>query len=305
MTVRELETGDGAAARRLWDELGGWYRNTSATADTDVDRAIGRLLRQSARGGRVRRSVPAEGGWVAFSKGSLVGWLYARVDAEHNYAVPLLPLDEPTGALEDLLSSVREWFRQQGVRRFLLDVPAGRPDLRAIAQRDGRILWHRGVLDRDLSPLPAASASPAPVREFRRGDLASAQTLFGRRHPEATPPPIPVAFLDLRGGLFRDPAWELERSVWVAGPRLNLLGVAGGTHRPRSPTGFLGPWVLAESADPRVVTELLGTVLAWLRQVGAQRVRTTVPTPPNEDAEALLAAGFSQVAESDLYELKA
>lgn len=136
------------------------------------------------------------------------------------------------------------------------------------------------------------------------GDVAPAQSLFGRRHPETPPPPIPVAFLQLRGSWFRDPAWDLQRTIWIAGPRQDLLGVAGGTHRPRAPIGFLGPWVLSEAASPPVATELLSAVLNWLRGVNAERVRTTVPTPPGDDAQALLRAGFTAMAESDLFELK-
>ena len=305
MSVREFDAGDGQPARRLWDDLGGWYRNTSPASDNDVDRAIGRLLRQAGSGSRGRRRLPAEAGWVAVSGGSLIGWLYARADAEQNYVVPLVRPDDTSGAFEALLAPARSWFLTEGARRFVVDIPGGRPDLQAVAQRGGRVLWHRSVYDRDVSPLPSASAVPVAVREFRRGDLAAAQSLFGRRHPEPTPPPVPVAFLELRGGVFRDPAWELERAVWVAGPRPGFLGVAGGTHRPRSPTGFLGPWVLSEAASPPVISELLGAVLTWLRQMGAQRVRTTVPTPPSDDAKALLSVGFSPIAESDLYELKA
>jgi hypothetical protein len=304
MAVREIQSGDGQTVRRLWDELGGWYRNTSPTSDGDVDRAIGRLLRQAMTGRHPRRGSPADAGWVATSQGSVTGWLYARADPEQNYIVPLVPPEDTTGAFANLLVPAREWFRNQEARRFVVDVPEARTDLRVVTQPGGRVLWHRAVLDRDLTPLPTASAVPATVREFRRSDVGPAQSLFGRRHPETLPPPIPVAFLDLRGSWIRDPAWELQRTVYIAGPRQDLLGVAGGTHRPRAPIGFLGPWVLSEMASPPVVTELLSAVLTWLRSVGAQRVRTTVPTPPGDDAQALLRVGFAIMAESDLFELK-
>ncbi|MGC2288701.1 MAG: hypothetical protein WA688_02440 [Thermoplasmata archaeon] len=305
MPVREFTSGDGQPARRLWDELGGWYRNTSPASDGDVDRAIGRLLRQSITGHRPRRGEPAEGGWIAHTNGSVVGWLYARADPEQNYIVPLVPPEDTTGALEALLVPAHEWFLNQSARRFVVDVPDGRADLRVAVQRGGRVLWHRAVLDRDLGALPSGWAVPATVREFRRSDLSAAQTLFGIRHPEKPPPPIPVAFLELRGGWTRDPAWELQRTIWLAGPRRELLGVAGGTHRPHAPIGFLGPWVLAETASPPVASELLGAVLSWLHGAGAQRVRTTIPTPPGDDAQTLLRSGFSTMAESDLFELKA
>jgi len=304
MSVREFASGDGQTARRLWNDLGGWYRNTSPTADGDVDRAIGRLLRQSISGRRPRRGEPAEGGWIAESQGSPVGWLYARADPEQNYIVPLVPPEDTSGAVEALLVPAREWFRHQAASHFVVDVPEGRADLRSVAQRGGRVLWHRGVLDRDVSPLPSTSAVPVAVRGFRRSDLSAAQTLFAIRHPEKPPPPIPVAFLELRGSWMRDPAWEIQRAIWIAGPRRGLLGVAGGTHRPRAPIGFLGPWVLAEAASPPVATELLEAVLSWLQGVGAERVRTTIPTPPGDDAQALLRSGFSTMAESDLFELK-
>ncbi|HLY76637.1 MAG TPA: GNAT family N-acetyltransferase [Thermoplasmata archaeon] len=304
MPVREFTSGDGQPARRLWDDLGGWYRHTSPTSDADVDRAIGRLLRHALSGRRASRGEPAEAAWVAESNGSWIGWLYARADPEQNYIVPLVPSEDATGAFDSLLAPAREWFHHQEAGRFVVDVPDGRADLRTVARRTGRVLWHRAVLDRDLRPLPAASAAPATVREFRRSDLAAAQTLFGIRHPEKPPPPIPVAFLELRGAWSRDPAWELQRTVWIAGPRNALLGVAGGTHRPGMPVGFLGPWVLSEAAGPGVETELLGAVLTWLRDVGARRVRTTIPTPPGDDAQRLLRAGFSTLAESDLFELK-
>jgi hypothetical protein len=304
MPVRELEAGDGQTARRLWDDLGGWYRNTSPTGDGDVDRAIGRLIRHSMSGRRLRRGTPAEGGWVVESGGKVVGWLYARTDPDQNYIVPLVPPEEHEGALEALLATAREWFAAQQAERFVVDVPASRPDLRVAAQRGGRALWHRAVLDRDLSPLPAASAVPPTVREFRRSDLANVQALFATRHPEKPPAPIPVAFLELRPGWVRDPAWELQRTVQLVGPRQELLGVAGGTHRPHAVIGFLGPWVLAEAASPPVATELLGAIVAWLRNVEAQRVRTTIPTPPGDDARKLLGAGFTTMAESDLFEMK-
>jgi hypothetical protein len=304
MPVRELGSGDGQPARKLWDDLGGWYRNTSPTSDGDVDRAIGRLLRHAMSGRRPRRGQPAEAGWVATTNGSLVGWLYARADPEQNYIVPLLPPEDTSGAFEQLLVPAREWFLNQQASHFVVDVPEGRPDLRAVTHRLGRVLWHRAVFDRDLRPLSATAAVPSAIREFRRSDLAAAQSLFGRRHPEKAPPPIPVAFLELRGSWGRDPAWELQRTIWIAGPRGDLLGVAGGTHRPQQPIGFLGPWVLSEAASPPVVTQLLGAVLGWLSEAGAQRARTTVPTPPGDDAQALLRSGFATMAESDLYELK-
>jgi hypothetical protein len=304
MSAREFASGDGQTARRLWDDLGGWYRNTSPTSDGDVDRAIGRLLRRSLSGRRPRRGEPAEGGWMAESGGTPVGWLYARAEAEQDYIVPLVPPEDMTGAFEAMLDPAREWLRNQAARRVVVDVPEGRADLRAVVQRGGRVLWHRAVLDRDLSPLPSASAVPTLVREFRRSDLSAAQTLFGIRHPETPPPPIPVAFLELRGGWMRDPAWEIQRTVWIAGPRRELLGVAGGTHRPRAPIGFLGPWVLSERASPLVATELLAAVITWLRGTGAQRIRTTIPTPPGDDARMLLNSGFSTMAESDLWQLK-
>jgi hypothetical protein len=304
MSVREFASGDGESARRLWDDLGGWYRNTSPTADSDVDRAIGRLQRSAMSGRRPRRGTPAEGGWVAESGGSMTGWLYARVDPEQNYVVPLVPPEDPSGALDALLGPAREWFRARDASRFVVDVPSGRTDLQLVAQRGGRALWHRAVLDRDLRPLTSVSSVRALIREFRRSDLAGAQTLFGRRHPGTPPPPIPVAFLELRGGWTQDPAWEIQRTIWLAGPRQDLLGVAGGTYRPRASIGFLGPWVLAESATPPVADELLGAVIRWLREVGAQRVRTTIPTPPGDDAQTLLRSGFSAMAESELVELK-
>jgi hypothetical protein len=304
MSVRELASGDGKSARRLWDDVGGWYRNTSPTSDDDVDRAIGRILERASSGRRRRRRDPAEAAWVAESHGSLVGWLYARADPEQNYIVPLVPPEDRTGALTDLISPAREWFLNEEASRFVVDVPASRAELRVAVQASGRVLWHRAILDRDLSLLPSASATPASVREFRRSDLSAAQTLFGIRHPEKAPPPIPVPFLELRGGWMRDPAWDLQRTIWVAGPRRDLLGVAGGTHQPRAPIGFLGPWVLAESASPPVAIELLGAVLSWLREGGAQRIRTTIPTPPGDDAQTLLRTGFTTMAESDLFELK-
>lgn len=304
MHVRELTTGDGQNARRLWDDLGGWYRNTSPTGDADVDRAIGRLIRQSVSGRRPRRGAPADGGWVAESGGKIIGWLYARTDPDQNYIIPLVPPEETSGALDALLSPARAWFAEQQTDKFVVDVPVSRPDLRALAERTGRALWHRAVLDRDLTPFPTGSPLPATVREFRRSDLPTVQALFDRRHPEKPPAPIPVAFLELRGSWGRDPAWELQRAILLAGPRQQLLGVAGGTHRPHAPIGFLGPWVLAEATSPPVATELLGAVVSWLRGVGAQRVRTTVPTPPGTDARMLLSSGFSTMAESELYELK-
>jgi hypothetical protein len=302
MTVRSIAAGDGPSVRRLWDELGGWYRNTSPAGDADVDRAIGRLIRHpiSAR----RRKLPAEAGWVAESGGKVVGWLYARTDSDQNYIVPLVPPEETSGALEALLTAARGWFTEVQAAQFLVDVPVSRPDLRAAAQSRGRVLWHRAVLDRDLSPYPSASAVPATVREFRRGDLSNVQALFEARHPEKPPTQIPVAFLELRGGLFRDPAWDLQRSILLAGPREQLLGVAGGTHRPKTPIGFLGPWVLAQAASPPVAVELLGGVVSWLSSVGAQRVRTTIPMPPSDDARTLLCQGFTVMAESDLFEVK-
>lgn len=305
MPVREFETGDGPTARRLWDDLGGWYRNTSPASDQDVDRAIGRLVRDSSGRSRARRSTTAEGAWVAVSNGNPVGWLYARTDAEQNYVIPLVPPHDTSGLFDDLLSPAREWFLRQGAHSFFVDVPGERRDFRTVAQRDGHVLWHRAVFDRDLTPLASGPSLPSTVRGFRRADLLAAQSLFTRRHPEATPPPIPVAFLELRGGWLRDPAWELQRAIWVAGPPDDVLGVAGGNHQPRSPVGFLGPWVLSERASPPVVHELLGAVMDWVQGVGGQRVRTTVPIPPNDDAQALQAAGFSILAESDLYELKA
>ncbi len=303
MPVREFASGDGQPARRLWDDLGGWYRNTSPTADVDVDRAIGRLLRRSTSGRRFRRGTAAEGGWVADVHGSMVGWLYARTDPDQSYVVPLVPPEDTSGALDPLLSAARDWFRDQQVLRFFVDAPEGRADLHAAAERTGRVVWHRAVLDRDLAPLPSAPAVPASTRQFRRSDLPNVQALFQARHPEKSPPPIPVAFLELRAGWIRDPAWEMQRTIWLAGPRKEILGVAGGTHRPHAPIGFLGPWVLAEAASPPVVTELLGAIVSWLRGVGAQRVRTTIPTPPGDDARALLHHGFATMAESDLFEI--
>lgn len=304
MTVRELGIGDGKAVRRLWDELGGWYRNTSPASDSDVDRAIGRALRQAASGSRPSRRTPAEGNWVSVVGSEITGWLFARADPEQNYVVPLVPPEDTTGALKEMLTAAREWFRNESARRFMFDVPTTRPDLRAMALDGGKILWHRAVLDRDLTPLPSTGGLPETVREFRRSDLAAAESLFGRRHPEKPPPPIPVPFLELRGGWFRDPAWELERAIWIAGPRGDLLGVAGGTHRPKTPIGFLGPWVLAQTASPPVAASLLGAILSWLAGVGALRVRTTIPTPPSDDAQFLLRSGFSVMAESDLFEMR-
>ena len=304
MPAREIGARDDQPARRLWDDLGGWYRNTSPAGDPDVDRSIGRLLRHAKSGRRPRRGEPAEGGWVAESNGAVTGWLYARADPEQNYVVPLVPPEDTTGMLEELLALAREWFLNQEASSFFLDVPDGRPDLRAVAQRRGRVLWHRAVLDRDVTPPTFNAAAPGMVRAFRRSDISAAQILFGVRHPEKPPPPIPVPFLELRGGWIRDPAWELQRSIWVAGPRTALLGVVGGTHRPKAPIGFLGPWVLAETAGPLVAAELLGSVFSWLRGVGAGRVRTTIPTPPGDDAQMLLRSGFTTMAESDLFELK-
>ena len=305
MPVRELESGDGPALRRLWDDLGGWYRNTSPTSDNDVDRAIARLLRHSAGGLLRRRATPAEGAWVAVTNGVPVGWLYARADEEQSYILPLLPPDDSTGNFDALLLPAKEWFLRQGARRCVVDVPGERVDLRRVVQREGRILWHRAVFDRDLAPLAGTPALPSTTRGFQRSDLSSVQALFARRHPEPTPPAIPVAFLELRGGWFRDPAWELQRAIWVAGPRMDILGVAGANHRPRSPIGFLGPWALSERASLPVIHDLLSVALGWVRGVGGERVRTTVPTPLNDDARALQAAGFSVLAESDLYELRA
>lgn len=304
MPVREPGLGDGQALRRLWDDLGGWYRNTSPTSDTDVDRAIGRALRQAASGRRLSRRKPAECSWVSVSDSKLTGWLFARADPEQNYIVPLVPPEDTTGAFESMLDPARVWFRQESARRFVVDVPTTRPDLRSVAVKGGKILWHRAVLDRDLSPLPSTGALPETVRDFRRSDLAAAESLFRTRHPEKPPPPIPVAFLELRGGLFRDPAWEMERAVWVAGSRGNLLGVAGGNHRPRAPIGFLGPWVLAQAASPPLATSLLAAVLSWFERLGARRVRTTTPTPPSDDAQVLLRSGFASMAESDLFEIR-
>lgn len=299
--ARPFAQGDGPAARQIWDDLGGWYRNTSPTADSDVDRAIARLL-GTAAGRRRWGSAPAEAGWVSDSDGRMRGWLYARADPEQNYLVPLVGPEEDPPTVEALFDLAREWFRRQGAERFVVDVPAGRGGARPVSLRTGQVLWRRAVLDRDLSPLPAASAVPVSLREFRRSDLLAAQALFAARHP--TPlPPAPVPFLELRGGWFRDPAWELQRGIWLAGPPKGLLGVAGGTHRPSSTLGFLGPWVLAEAASPPVARELAGAVVGWLRAVGAQRVRTSVPTPLGDDAAMLTQMGFVTVAESDLFEL--
>lgn len=305
MTVRPLGSGDGRELRRLWDDLGGWYRNTSPASDADVDRAIGRILRQTATGRRPRRGVPVEAAWVAVSGKSIGAWLYARADPEQNYVVPLVPPGDPAGDLPDLLGSARTWFLGEEARRFVMDVPEGRSDLLSAVQPAGRRLWHRQILDRDLSQPVPAPPGPSGVRGFRRSDLASTQSLFGARHPEKLPPPIPVAFLELRGGWFRDPAWDMQRSIWIASPKRELLGVAGGTHRTGSAIGFLGPWVLAEGVPTSVPEDLLSTLAAWLLGTGAQRVRTTVPVPLNSDAESLIPLGFAPMAESDLYELRA
>lgn len=305
MTVRELGAGDGQAVRRLWDDLGGWYRNTSPASDADVDRALGRILRQVSGGRRPRRGAPAEAAWVALSGSSIVAWLYARAEPEQNYVVPLIAPEDPTGSLADLLGSARTWFLAQEARRFVLDVPEGRTDLQRVAEDSGRRLWHRQVLDRDLSGLAPTSAAPSIVREFRRSDLAAAQSLFGARHPEKLPTPIPVAFLDLRTGWFREATTDVQRGIWVAAEKKELLGVAGSTHRPGAATGFLGPWVLAERSTPVMAEDLLSSLIAWLRSAGAHRVRTTTPVPLNSDARALLPLGFHSMAESDLYELRA
>ena len=304
MQIRKLTAGDGPTARKLWDDLGGWYRNTSPAGDDDVDRAIARIVRRSTSSRLPRRGNPDDGGWVAVSGGNVVGWLYARSDPDQSYIVPLLPPEQSADALEGLVTSARTWFADRQIDKFVVDIPASRPDLRAMAQRGDQLLWHRAVLDRDLAPFPSASAVPATVREFRRSDLPTVQALFDARHPEKPPAPIPVAFLELRGRWGRDPAWELQRSIFLVGPRPELLGVAGGTHRPKAPIGFLGPWVLAQTASPPVVTELLEAVTGWLRGTGAQRVRTTTPSPPGDDARALLSCGFSSMAESDLFELR-
>lgn len=304
MSVREFAAGDGPSARRLWDELGGWHRNTSPAVDADVDRTIGRLLRRPGWTGLRRRAPPSEGAWVAESRGDLQAWVYARADPEQNYIVPLVPPEGAAGVVERLMDLVREWFRSRGVDRFVVDVPTGRSDLHSAFQREGRILWHRAILDRDLGTSPTDSGGPGEVRPFRRPDLAAAQSLFKFRHPEASFPPIPVAFLELRGGWVRDPAWEMERSIWIAGPTERLLGIAGGTYRYGAPYGFLGPWVLAPSTPASVASRLLGAVFDWLRALGARRIRTTVPMPPGEDARTLERNGFSTLAEGDLFELK-
>ncbi len=305
MTVRELRAGDGEAVRRLWDDLGGWYRNTSPASDADVDRALGRILRQAAGARRPRRGTPAEAAWVALSGGSIVAWLYARAEAEQNYVVPLIAPEDPSGSLEELLGSARTWFLAQDARRFVMDVPEGRAELQTAAEESGRRLWHRQVLDRGVSEASPSPSGPSVIREFRRSDLAAAQSLFGARHPEKLPPPIPVAFLDLRSGWFREATTDVQRGIWVAAAKRELLGVAGSTHRPGAAIGFLGPWVLAEAATPAMAGALLSTLIAWLRSAGAHRIRTTSPVPLNSDARALLPLGFQPMAESDLYELKA
>jgi hypothetical protein len=304
MPVRPIAAGDGETVRRLWDDLGGWYRNTSPSSDEDVDRAIRRLQRHPTSSRRRRRGGTAEAGWVFESSGRVAAWLYARADPEQNYVVPLVPPEDAHGALDGLLDAAHQWFRQEQVERFVVDVPAGRPDLRTAAQQQGRPLWHRAILDRDLSPFPSGSPDGGTVRDFRRADLANVQVLFDRRHPDRPTAPVPVAFLQLRSGWFGDPASELQRAILIAGPREQLLGVAGGTHRSNAPIGFLGPWVLSENAGAAVALDLLGGVSEWLRGVGAQRVRTTVPTPPGDDAQMLLRAGFATLAEGDLFEIR-
>ena len=193
MEVREFASGDGQSVRRLWDDLGGWYRNTSPASNGDVDRAIGQLLRQALTGHGPRRGNPAEGGWVATSHGSITGWLYARADPEQNYIVPLVPPEDTTGAFAALLGPAREWFRNQEARRFVVDIPDGRPDLRAVAQPAGRVLWHRAVFDRDLNPLPTVSAVRAAVREFSRGTShrRSPSSVGGTRRPRRLRFPSP------------------------------------------------------------------------------------------------------------------
>jgi hypothetical protein len=303
MALAALASGDGPAARRLWEDLGGWYRTTSPASDRDVDRAIDRLLRSPGRR-RTRRSGPAEAAWIWRSNGVPTGWLYARADAEQNYIVPLLAPEGGPEVLGRLLVPAREWFRNEGAHQFFVDVPVARTDILRAVEAEGRPRWRRSVDGRDLSPVPGSSSVPGPVREFRRSDLGPVQALFEQRHPEPLPPPIPVAFLELRAGWFRDPAWELERAVWVAGASSRILGVAGGTHLPGSPIGFLGPWVLSEEATVPILASLLESVIGWLRVAGAREIRTTVPTPPSEDARALRTFGFVSVAESELYELR-
>lgn len=300
MAVRPFVAADAEAARALWLDAGGWYRETSPVSLSDVDRVLHRL---SVGRGRFSRG-PDDAAWVASDGGRVTGWAYARSEADQRYAVPVVaPGAVDAGALGGLFDSVAQWFRIRRASGFLLDVPTARADLRAIAVRRGKVRWRRLVFHRPVTANDRAPAASSAVRAFRRADLPAAQKLFQARHPEPSPPPVPVPFLDLQGGVFRDPAIDLDRAVWVIGARRELLGVAGATHRRDERVGFLGPWVVSPAAIPDTVSELLASALGWLQGLGVERARTTAPAPPPEELGALVARGFVPLAESEVFEL--
>ncbi len=303
MSVQPYARSDLPEARRIWDELGGWYRETLPVAPGEVDRALRSLGGRWSRARRGRR-LGAAAAWVSDNRGRTTGWIYARIDPEHNYLVPLVPAGADESArLTNLVDAAQAWFLERSVRSYLVEVPAGRPAPRVLFSARGRLRWTRSIFYRALGEADRVPAASSLIRPFRRSDLRGVRQLAESRRPPPQPPPVPVPFLELRPAWWRGATTEPERGIWVAAPPAELLGVVGATHPLGTQVGFLGPCLLSPAVQSDAGSALLGTALAWLRNRGADRVRTTLPTPLPDEARRLALAGFAPQAEGELFEV--
>ncbi len=304
MSVRPYLRSDLPEARRIWDELGGWYRETLPVAPAEVDRALRSLGTRSSRA-PMRRRRSGAAAWVLEDHGRTNAWIYARIEPEHNYLVPLVPPGAGESArLTELVDAAQAWFLERSVRSFLVEVPTGRAAPRAVFSARGRLRWTRSIFYRGLNEADRVAASSSLIRPFRRSDLSGVRRLAESRRPPPQPPPVPVPFLELRPAWWRGATTEPERGIWVAAPPTELLGVVGATHPLGTQVGFLGPCLLSPAVQSDAGTALLGTALAWLRNRGVNRVRTTLPTPLPDEARPLAMAGFAPQAEGELFEVR-
>jgi hypothetical protein len=308
MRVRPLVAEDLPAARRVWAQLGGWYRETTPVADQDLEPALAEALRSTnPRRWRWRRGGRASAAWIVVEDSSPSAWIYARTEPEQSYVVPLVPASSAEAATVTALAELASaWFRDRAIPRFLVEIPEDRAAAWRYLSDHGERLWTRTVLHRDVSDSDRFPLPTPVVRDFRPADLRYVRAMAAGRRAGGDPVPVPVPFLNLRAGSWIPGPREsrLAVRVWVAELPGGVEGVVGATCRPGATLGFVGPWLLGDEHGVEVGPPLLRAATAWLSARGMRRVRTSLADPETVEAAVLESVGFRPVARSGLVEVE-
>lgn len=230
--------------------------------------------------------------------GHLVGTTLLTFPAHSVYLsmVVVDPTARRRGHARSLLERAAEIAQRMHRRYLVLDVLANNTPARTLyEQRLGyRPLREAAFMVREHPEEVGAerTALPSGVRRFDPQDNDTLVAIARRQTPSEVQEVLPVPAHLLGGTRQTDRIFESETSAWVVDRGSGPEAMAVATWAPGREAAHLNDPIVAESADPALVAELLRTAVAWCGARRALRIMTSVPRYNTRGRAALEREGF-------------